>query len=274
MNQDSLVWYKVPINKALYWISKFGIAILSYRKLLKYLEFEFDSKRLEKELVWIKKYGIKSGVDYSRIRKESKSQLGQDLWVAISSDFKKHGTFIEIGAADGIRFSNTFLLEKILEWEGVCVEPAKIWHEVFLSNRKAVLDTRCCTGLDGADVEFIETQEPLLSVLSTHRFRDSHANERKSGLEYIVKTISLNNLFEQYFPEGYVDYLSIDVEGGEEEILEKFEFEKYSFSFASIEIGFDANKSKYINRLMEKNGYVRVWSDLSEFDDFYQRIGT
>jgi hypothetical protein len=43
---------------------------------------------------------------------DSKSQIGQDLWVIANSNFKQFGVFIEIGAHDGIHLSNTYFLEK------------------------------------------------------------------------------------------------------------------------------------------------------------------
>ena len=55
---------------------------------------------------------------------EYTSQVEQDKW-AIEEifSFKENGYFIEIGAADGIHFSNTYVLEKELGWQGICIEP-------------------------------------------------------------------------------------------------------------------------------------------------------
>jgi len=55
-----------------------------------------------------------------------KSQLGQDKFV-IEKIFnnKKNGTFVEVGAHDGVHLSNTVSLEKFFSWSGVCVEPSR-----------------------------------------------------------------------------------------------------------------------------------------------------
>ena len=42
------------------------------------------------------------------------SQTDQDIMVLILTKFKKEGFFVEFGACDGIRFSNTYILEKVL----------------------------------------------------------------------------------------------------------------------------------------------------------------
>lgn len=52
----------------------------------------------------------------------SKSQEGQDINVLKFYKNKQNGFFVEIGALDGIEFSNTFLLEADYGWKGICVD--------------------------------------------------------------------------------------------------------------------------------------------------------
>ena len=66
---------------------------------------------------------------------ENNSQLNQDLYVASQFNLfnqKFEGYFVEVGGANGIDLSNTYLLEKEFGWKGIIVEPAKIWHEMLL----------------------------------------------------------------------------------------------------------------------------------------------
>ena len=62
---------------------------------------------------------------------DSFSQFKQDLHVLESYNYKKNGYFIEIGASDGIRLSNTYLLETKYNWKGICVEPSLTLSKVF-----------------------------------------------------------------------------------------------------------------------------------------------
>jgi hypothetical protein len=264
-------WKKIR-NLILFWLSKSGVSLLSSKKLNTFLKVEWDYRRFEKETIFIQHYGIHKGVNFLSLHKQSRSQLGQDMWVAFASGFRRHGTFLEIGSADGFTLSNTYMLEKGLSWTGVCVEPAKVWHLQFQKLRRCVLDERCCFSTDDVEMTFLETPQPLLSTLTQNRFSDSHGHERVKGSEYSVRSVSLNSLFAQYFPRGYVDFLSIDTEGSEEEILNSFDFSRYHFNFAAIEIGFDTDKRNRIETLLSKNGYRRVWEELSEFDDFYEKI--
>ena len=56
--------------------------------------------------------------------KDSKSQIGQDLWVANHLNLKREGFFVEVGAFDGMNLSNTWLLENSLDWKGIVIEPS------------------------------------------------------------------------------------------------------------------------------------------------------
>lgn len=258
-------------NLFIFWFSKTGLTFLRTRTLVGYLKIDFDRKKLIRELRFINQYGMVPNLNFADLRVKSQSQLGQDLWVLIGSSFKRGGTFMEIGAADGKSFSNTFLLEKEFGWKGVIVEPAQIWHQDLKKNRDCEIDTRCCTSESGVEVDFLETPSAMLSTIERFKDSDTHAHERKKGSLYKVRTVSLNDLFQQYFPNGEVDYLSIDTEGNEEEILRNFDFARFSFRFASIENAFDLQKSERIHDLLTRNGYKKVLQDVSEFDDYYER---
>lgn len=70
---------------------------------------------------------------------ESYSGLGQDLFVLMLLDGKRSGTFLEIGANDPIKSSNTYLLEKSFGWTGVSVEIGKVYERRFNLFRKSNL---------------------------------------------------------------------------------------------------------------------------------------
>ena len=60
-------------------------------------------------------------------RWNSQSQISQDLFVFFFAKNQKNGFFIEIGACDGVKLSNTYMLEKV-GWNGIICEPSKYWH--------------------------------------------------------------------------------------------------------------------------------------------------
>lgn len=76
---------------------------------------------------------------------ENFSGLGQDLFVLMLLDGKRSGTYLEIGANDPIKSSNTYLLEKTFGWTGVSVEIGKVYQrrfELFRKNKLVCADAR------------------------------------------------------------------------------------------------------------------------------------
>ncbi len=67
---------------------------------------------------------------------KSYSQEAQDLKVLLHYKLKKDGYFLEIGASDGVKFSNTYLLEQKYNWSGICVEPIKDDYEKLIIKNK------------------------------------------------------------------------------------------------------------------------------------------
>ena len=69
---------------------------------------------------------------------EFKGQVGQDKWVCDRLGYKIGGYFMDIGAYDGVKLSNTYCLEKELGWDGVCIEPAKGAFMKLINNRSCL----------------------------------------------------------------------------------------------------------------------------------------
>ena len=68
-----------------------------------------------------------------------------------------------------------------------------------------------------------------------------------------------------------IDYLSIDTEGTEYEILSSLDFNKYDISIMSVEHNYTTNREKIYNLLIDNN-YTRVQEKFSKFDDWYIKL--
>ena len=153
---------------------------------------------------------------------KSKSQIKQDLFVLAELDFKRHGFFVEFGATNGIDLSNSYLLESEFEWKGILAEPAKCWHDALIKNRTCSIETNCVWRDSNSILDFNEAASAELSTISTYGASDSHCLSREVGTNYQVGTISLLDLLDKYNAPRQIDYLSIDTEGSEFEILSSF----------------------------------------------------
>jgi hypothetical protein len=83
-------------------------------------------------------------------------------------------------------------------------------------------------------------------------------------------TISLNDMLEKYNAPDHFNYLSIDTEGSELEILRAFDFQKYKIDVITCEHNYAENRNA-IYSLLTRHGYERKYEDISQFDDWYVR---
>lgn len=198
----------------------------------------------------------------------SKSQLFQDLFVLEKLNWKERGYFVEFGATNGLDLSNTYLLEKEFFWTGILAEPGKNWHKQLRFNRSTYISEKCVWKSSGQMIHFNESVYPEFSTIDHLTHFDGMEKSRSSRDRYFVETTTLFDLLEGANAPNLIDYLSIDTEGSEYEILKEFEFSKYQFGVITVEHNHNENEFK-IDELLNKNGYSRVHREVSDFDGWY-----
>lgn len=198
----------------------------------------------------------------------SRSELKQDIFVLNKLNFKSDGFFVEFGATNGITGSNTFLLEKEFNWQGLLAEPARSFHKSLRDNRLAKISTDCIWKESGVDIAFSESKTPSFSTISQFTNLDLHSSTRKNSQKYNVKSISLYDFLTQNSAPREIDYLSIDTEGSEYEILSAFDFNSFRIKIISVEHNYTKNR-KLIHGLLTSNGFSRVHEEFSKYDDWY-----
>lgn len=193
----------------------------------------------------------------------SHAQLLQDLVCALIFDGKRDGYFVEIGVGDGTRHSNTLMLERNFGWSGILVEPARTFHETISGTRQAVLDRRAVAARTGELRSFAQNVEEA----EFSRFGDTGATADASTFE--VETVRLDDLLRQHGAPDEIDYISIDTEGSELDVLEGLSLGERRVNFLSIEHNFDRRRLSQYDRLLVPQGYARILPTVSEFDAWY-----
>jgi FkbM family methyltransferase len=191
----------------------------------------------------------------------SNAQLFQDLFVLFQLSEKRNGYFVEFGACDGVYLSNTYQLELRYGWSGIVAEPARTWHSKLTSNRKCAVDLRCVWNRTGDNLIFNETENPEQSAIN------SFAGLK--GRNYTVPTVSLNDLLSEHNAPRQIDYLSVDTEGSELEVLRQFDFVHWRPHVITVEHNFFEPRRSQIRLLMANNGYHQVLPEVSFWDDWY-----
>lgn len=199
----------------------------------------------------------------------SRSQLGQDLEVLRFYKNKQNGFFVEVGASDGLEISNTYLLESQYNWKGVCFEPIPSRFERLLKNRvNSTCYNEAAYSESGRTLTFdISHVSDLLSGISDHI--DAHKPKVDSSKTTIqVQTISLLDALDRANAPSFIEYMSLDTEGSEFEILSTFDFEKYTFGLIDVEHNFIEPRRTDIRNLLSSKGYI--YKGENQWDDMYK----
>jgi FkbM family methyltransferase len=132
----------------------------------------------------------------------------------------KNGFFIELGAMDGIIYSNTLFFENNLKWTGILIEPNHQMFQNLILNRPNCHNFNYAISEVSGEVEFLGTGA-LGGML--HTMNEEHKNgwnlDKKNA--YMVKSKPIKDLFSDIKIDR-VDLFTIDVEGGEIEVLKTF----------------------------------------------------
>jgi FkbM family methyltransferase len=263
------------IKRSAIWILKYlfrklGIGITSYANLVNLQEKSSDKSPYDLE--FIRALGPANYESMISLLSKSRSQLRQDLFVISETEHKvknRGGYFVEFGATNGIDLSNTYLLETEFSWTGILAEPARVWEKQLKANRpNASIETLCVWKDSNSSLIFNETDAPELSAIDSFSDKDVHRKTRLASNKYKVQTISLNDLLIKHRAPKHIDYLSIDTEGSEYEILKAFNFNEFSFRIITVEHNYTPQR-EMIFALLAGHGYKRKYENISEFDDWY-----
>lgn len=210
--------------------------------------------------------------DAQRWQSLSRSQLGQDLWVLEQLKWKRGGFFVEFGATDGVLLSNSWLLEKHFDWQGICAEPNPRLFARLQKNRCCHLSPACVYRVSGERMRFVLAD--AYGGLEDLGRDDQHVEKRNAyatvGEVIDVTTTSLMDLLDEMGAPAVIDYLSIDTEGSELAILEGIDWSRYQFRCITVEHNFTEQRQG-IQVLLEAQGYLRreaKWDDW-----FWKEVG-
>lgn len=204
----------------------------------------------------------------------SYSQYKQDIY-CYDNFFKGYleGTYLEIGADDGIDKSNTFFYEK-LGWTGMCVEPSPSRFELLKKNRNCICEDYAIYDKKES-IEFLDIAgwgKGLSGIIENYDSRHlrridkeiQHPDNR--GCQIIaVQCISINELLKKH-QIFKIDFCTIDTEGGELGILKSLDLDRFTVDVICVENNYEYPR---IRDFMHSVGYEMVAK--LEIDEVYRR---
>eukprot|EP00525_Craspedostauros_australis_P012311 CAMPEP_0198110094 /NCGR_PEP_ID=MMETSP1442-20131203/2126_1 /TAXON_ID= /ORGANISM="Craspedostauros australis, Strain CCMP3328" /LENGTH=305 /DNA_ID=CAMNT_0043766019 /DNA_START=102 /DNA_END=1019 /DNA_ORIENTATION=+ len=196
------------------------------------------------------------------------------------------GTYIEMGALDGILFSNSHVFNKGLDWKGVLVEADPISYEKVLVNRPNEL-ARIHAGvcLEEQDLHWVQVRDtPAVSgflEFASEHFKATWWNKQLIDNALVVKCRRLDKILQEAVGDSFhFDFFSLDIEGAELLAVESLNFDQYQFGMILVEAdGSNQLKDQSIKSILGRAGYDFVgtiersnWFINKDFDLIYRDV--
>ena len=198
--------------------------------------------------------------------KESLSQNGclQDLRALQFHGWKWGGIFLEIGVDDALSNNNTILLERTYGWRGICVDPNApqiskrtcAFFQVALASRSGRAEF-CMGGPFSGLASFVDSETHNRMWHDMAKVMPRTQVETRTPREVLVASGA----------PAVIDYMSLDVEGAEMEILRSFPFDEYTVLLATVETNDDPAKEAEMRAFMRGQGYTFLGH--AARDDYY-----
>lgn len=189
----------------------------------------------------------------------SYSQAGEDYNIRNIFREKKNGFYVDVGAFHPLNVSNTCYFYTFENWRGINIDPNPQSIEIFNKYRKRDINLNIGISSSNKELDYY-----ILDYTSSMNTFNRKALEEEGLLNRIkeVKKISvmtLNEVLQTYLPKGQdIDFLNIDTEGMEIEVLESNDWQRFRPKLVVIESELldlkDIFKTK-ITELMQSYNY-------------------
>ncbi len=215
------------------------------------------------------------------------SQIEQDKYLN-EVVFKNYnnGTFVDVGAHDGVTLSNSYFFEKYRHWNGICIEPMPETFNKLRENRPSTLSLNIAIDETEGEADFIlnsgytEMLSGLASKIdNSHLNRINRENNEFGGQSQTIRvqTVPLQNVLDKY-QLRHIHYLSVDVEGAELSVLKSINFNTTFIDIVDFEHNYSPIKAEIIS-FLENKGFVLIPKDfkwdcmmINKYSQFFKNV--
>tara|TARA_A100001011_G_scaffold5962_1_gene6836 strand:+ start:173 stop:847 length:675 start_codon:yes stop_codon:yes gene_type:complete len=189
------------------------------------------------------------------------SQNGEDLILNRFLDNKKEGFFVDVGAHHPIRFSNTFLFYK-KGWSGINIDAMPGSMTAFNKIRPKDINVEKGIALKNDKLTFYQFNESALNTFSKEEAFSKNKDGYKIIKRNLIEVDTLENILDKYMPiNTKIDFLNIDAEGKDEEVLISNNWVKYKPSYILVEIlreVYLGKNNSSIKKFLKTKGYIPI----------------
>ena len=186
----------------------------------------------------------------------------------------KNGFYVELGAHNGVFSSNTYFLQKKLNWTGLLIEPSLDLFFQCIKNRgnlNTVLNYACVSfDYDNKFVEMIYAGAMTIQKNKNSDIRNPYLHATQGMkfiknydqlIEFCSRAKSLNKILIDNNIRKKIDFLSLDTEGVELEVLKGLDFDEFKFKYILVE---SRDIDIIVDFLKKKNYFLK--EKLTEID--------
>lgn len=193
---------------------------------------------------------------------KSYSQEGEDMILRRIFEKQKTGFYVDIGAHHPKRFSNTYYFYK-KEWRGINIDAMPGSMKLFWKMRPRDINLEIAVSDKKQELTYYMFNEPALNSFSKPLSKKRDGKEKyKVCKEIKIKTLTLEEVLNNYLSKNMkIDFLSIDVEGLDFQVLTSNDWSKYKPNVILVEdlnFSFDNPGNSKIYKFLIEKGYHLV----------------
>ena len=178
------------------------------------------------------------------------------------------GDCVEVGAANGIKGSNTLYFES-LGWNALCIEPNPKQFNSLARHRKSVAHYAVSDKAGKKDLTIFDVGEnnimsSLTSLKPDERLVEAHKHIINKSYKFEVNVETLSTVLEMFNSPTKIDFITVDTEGTEIDVLKGFDFNMFDVTLFVIENNYNDDN---IEELMTTKGYKK--DKRYKINDFY-----
>jgi len=208
-------------------------------------------------------------IDYNSVRFYSQQDEDKYIIQYLLKEKINDGIFLEIGACDGILYSNTKTLEDYFGFTGILIEPQPIYFSRLINNRK---NCKCynyaVSNLNEESINFIGDNAESGITNNTN----TDLSKYPDWVPYKVKNLKMKDIINMS-GVNYIDFMIIDVEGSEFELLQSIDFNFPIFCIIIEAHSTEQEKNKIFGNYLKANGFTykerqrgnEVWLNMDYF---------
>jgi FkbM family methyltransferase len=188
------------------------------------------------------------------------SQNGEDIIISSIFKNKQNGFYIDIGAHHPKRYSNTHLLYE-RGWNGINIDANPESITAFKKYRRRDINVLAGVSSNNETLTYHMFSDPAVNTFSA---AEAEKWKQRNTISYLgsmqIETKHINNILKEHLDNDVsTDYLNVDIEGLDLQVLQTLDFTTYKPAVISVEehgVLLDEINQSEIYQLLTANGYV------------------